>query len=142
MNIHQNTAFRIAVSRDQSLLFQSAFHELGSSGISAGAYAIARHKLIDDFRRRGRATTIPVEDAGLFVPDESAGVEAKLDIERGLAALPAATQSLIRDIKLREMSNAEAADARGMTETAVKVAVHRGLKKLAAVLRTQPEKRP
>jgi hypothetical protein len=36
MNIHQNTAFRIAVSRDQALLFQNAFHELGSAGVSAG----------------------------------------------------------------------------------------------------------
>ena len=109
---------------------------------TAWTYAIARHKLIDHFRRRGRAMTIPVEDSGLFVPDESAGVESRLDVERALAALPIATQSLIRDIKLRELSNAEAAAARGMSETAVKVAVHRGLKKLAAILRAEPEKRP
>ncbi len=109
---------------------------------TAWAYAIARHKLIDHFRRRGRAATIPVEDCGLFVPDDSMSVDSRLDIEHGLAALPTATQSLIRDIKLREMSNAEAAAARGMSETAVKVAVHRGLKKLAAVLRAEPEKRP
>ena len=109
---------------------------------SAWAYAIARHKLIDHFRRRGRAMTVPVEDSGLFVPDDSASVESRLDIERALAALPATTQSLIRDIKLRELTNAEAAAARGMSETAVKVAVHRGLKKLAAILRAEPEKRP
>jgi RNA polymerase sigma-70 factor (ECF subfamily) len=109
---------------------------------TAWAYAIARHKLIDHFRRRGRRATVPVEDSGLFVPDDSGSVEARLDVERGLAALPPATRALIHDIKLKELSNAEAAAARGMSETAVKVAVHRGLKKLAAFLRTEPEKRP
>jgi len=107
---------------------------------SAWAYAIARHKLIDHFRRRGRATTVPLEDGGmLFVADESAGAEARHDIENALAGLPAATQSLIRDIKLKELSHAEAAALRGMSETAAKVAVHRGMKKLAAFLRPQKE---
>lgn len=109
---------------------------------TAWAYAIARHKLIDHFRRRGRASTVPVEDSGLFVADESGSVEARLDIERGLATLPAGTRTLIHDIKLRELTNAEAAAARGMSETAVKVAVHRGLKKLAGYLRAEPDKRP
>lgn len=103
--------------------------------LTAWAYAIARHKLVDHFRRRGRAVTVPLEDsAPLFVEDESASVDARRDIEKALASLPPATQQLIRDIKLRELSNAEAAAARGMSETAVKVAVHRGLKKLASVL--------
>jgi RNA polymerase sigma-70 factor (ECF subfamily) len=109
---------------------------------TAWAYAIARHKLIDHYRRRGRAVKIPFEESGLFVPDDSGSVDARLDIERALQTLPPATRALIQDIKLREYSNAEAAAARGMTETAVKVAVHRGLKKVAAFLRTEPEKRP
>ena len=103
--------------------------------LTAWAYAIARHKLVDHYRRKGRAVTVPLEDsAELFVQDESASVDARRDIEKARASLTPATQQLIRDIKLRELSNAEAAAARGMSETAVKVAVHRGLKKLAAVL--------
>ena len=110
---------------------------------TAWAYAIARHKLLDHFRRRGRAVIVPIEDgAALFVPDESASVDARRDLERGLAALPLSTRELIRDIKLRECSNAEAAAARGMTETAVKVAVHRGLKKLALILRADTGQKP
>jgi RNA polymerase sigma-70 factor (ECF subfamily) len=112
---------------DRSLLF------------TAWAYGIARHKLIDHFRRRRAA--VPVEESGLFVPDESPSVDARLDIERALATLPPSTRALIQDIKLKEQSNAEAAAARGMSETAVKVAVHRGLKKLAAFLRAELEKR-
>jgi RNA polymerase sigma-70 factor (ECF subfamily) len=105
---------------------------------TAWAYAIARHKLLDHFRRRRRAANVPIDDAAaLFVDDESTGVHARHDLEKALAALPPATRELIRDIKLREFTNAEAAAARGMTETAVKVAIHRGLKKLAAVLRPE-----
>jgi len=114
-----------------------------SQPFTAWAYAIARHKLIDHFRRRGRAPMIALDDVGsLFVPDESASVESRLDIEKVLATLPPATQALIRDIKLKELSHAEAAAARGMSETAVKVAVHRGLKKLAAFLRPDGSGRP
>ena len=103
-------------------------------------FAAIAPDVFDRFRRRRVA--IPVEDSGLFVPDESPGVDARLDIERALATLPPATRALIQDIKLKEFSNAEAAAARGMSETAVKVAVHRGLKKVAAFLRATPEKRP
>ena len=114
-----------------------------SQPFTAWAYAIARHKLIDHFRRRGRATMISLDDGGsLFVADESASVESRLDIEKVLATLPPATRALIRDIKLKELSNAEAAAARGMSETAVKVAVHRGLKKLAAFLHPDASGRP
>jgi RNA polymerase sigma-70 factor, ECF subfamily len=111
--------------------------------LTAWAYAIARHKLVDHFRKRRRAAAVPLDDAGaLFVPDESGSVDSRIDLEKALAELPAATRALIRDVKLRELTNAEAAEARGMSETAVKVAVHRGLKKLTAILRTQTEKRP
>jgi RNA polymerase sigma-70 factor, ECF subfamily len=110
---------------------------------TAWAYAIAHHKLVDHFRRRGRARNFPIEDgSALFVEDESASVDARHDLEKALVTLPAATRELIRDIKLREFTNAEAAAARGMTETAVKVAVHRGLRKLAAVLRVEKGKEP
>ena len=104
-----------------------------NQSFAAWACAIARHKLIDHFRRRGRAATVPLEAGGaLFAADDGAGAEARHDVENALATLPPATQSLIRDIKLRELSNAQVAAARGMSETAVKVALHRGLKKLGA----------
>jgi RNA polymerase sigma-70 factor (ECF subfamily) len=107
------------------------------------AHAIARHKLVDHFRRRGRAATVPIDDGiALFAADESAGAEARIDLESALARLPPATQSLIRDTKLNELSHAEAARARGISETAAKVAVHRGLRKLANILRPQNDGRP
>jgi RNA polymerase sigma-70 factor (ECF subfamily) len=74
--------------------------------------------------------------------DETGSAEARHDVEKALASLPPATQSLIRDIKLRELSHAEAARARGMSETAAKVAVHRGMKRLTAFLRPQKDAPP
>jgi len=114
-----------------------------TQSFTAWAYAIARHKLVDHFRRRGRAATVPIADGGMFsAADETGSAEARHDVEKALASLPPATQSLIRDIKLRELSHAEAARARGMSETAAKVAVHRGMKKLAAFLRPQKDAPP
>jgi RNA polymerase sigma-70 factor (ECF subfamily) len=97
------------------------------------AYAIARYKLIDHYRRSGRRISVPLEDAGaLFVEDESGAVDARRDIERALAKLPERTRALVRSVKLDELSHAEAAAQSGMTEGAVKVAVHRGLRALTA----------
>ena len=47
-----------------------------------------------------------------------------------MASLPARTRELIRDVKVVGLSTREAAQKHGMSETAVKVAVHRGLKSL------------
>jgi RNA polymerase sigma-70 factor (ECF subfamily) len=47
-----------------------------------------------------------------------------------MADLPARTRELIRDVKLEGLSTREAAQKHGMSESAVKVAVHRGLKAL------------
>jgi RNA polymerase sigma-70 factor (ECF subfamily) len=106
-----------------------------SQAFSPWAYAIARHKLIDHYRKAGRRVYVPLEDAGeLFVDDASFAVEARRDIEHALERLPERTRALIRSAKLDERSNAEVAAESGMSESAVKVAIHRGLKILAAHL--------
>jgi RNA polymerase sigma-70 factor (ECF subfamily) len=104
-----------------------------SQAFTAWAFGIARYKLIDLYRRRGRRVFIPLEDAwALFATDESGAADARGDIERALAMLPERTRALVRSVKLDELSHAEAAAKSGMTEGAVKVAVHRGLKALTA----------
>jgi RNA polymerase sigma-70 factor (ECF subfamily) len=47
-----------------------------------------------------------------------------------MSRLSPRTQALIRDVKITGLSTREAAEKHGMTESAVKVAVHRGLKAL------------
>jgi RNA polymerase sigma-70 factor (ECF subfamily) len=100
--------------------------------LTAWVYAIARYKLIDHFRRRRIRRTIPLEDAGaLFADDEAEAALAKLDLERMMETLPQTTRDLIRRTKLDGHSNADVGAAAGLTETATKVRVHRGLKALA-----------
>ncbi len=100
---------------------------------TAWAYAIARYKLIDALRRGRAHLRAPVEAAeALFVAPGADAAMASRDLERVMADLPARTQVLIRDVKVAGLSTREAAEKHGMTESAVKVAVHRGLKALGA----------
>jgi RNA polymerase sigma-70 factor, ECF subfamily len=98
---------------------------------TAWAYAIARYKLIDALRRGRAHLRAPAEEAeALFVPAGADAAMAARDLERVMAGLPARTRELIRDVKVEGLSTREAAQKHGMSETAVKVAVHRGLKTL------------
>jgi RNA polymerase sigma-70 factor (ECF subfamily) len=100
---------------------------------TAWAYAIARYKLIDALRRGRAHLRAPAEEAdALFVAPGADAAMAGRDLERVLSGLPARTQALIRDVRITGLSMREAAEKHGMTETAVKVAVHRGLKALEA----------
>jgi RNA polymerase sigma-70 factor (ECF subfamily) len=101
-------------------------------------YAIARYKLIDHFRRAGRRPTVALEDLGDLAGRadyEEAG--AKGDVERLLAKLPVRTQRLMRGVKLEGLSTAEAAARSGMSESAVKVAVHRAIRSLSSIVRRE-----
>jgi RNA polymerase sigma-70 factor (ECF subfamily) len=99
--------------------------------LTAWVHGIARYKLIDEFRRERRRAAIPLEDAGeLFAEDESAALAARRDVEKLLQKLPKAKQALVRAVKLDGASIAEVAARTGMSETAVKVGVHRAVKSL------------
>ena len=99
--------------------------------LTAWVYGIARYKLIDEFRRERRRASVPLEDAGeLFAADESEALAARRDVEKLLSKLPEAKQRLVRAVKLEGASIAEVAARTGMSETAVKVGVHRAVKSL------------
>lgn len=101
--------------------------------LTAWVYAIARYKLIDYLRRRKVRQTLPLEDAGeILAGDESESAAAKHDIEKLLARLPAKSRAVLRAVKLDGLSVAETAAQTGMSESAVKVSVHRAMKNLAS----------
>jgi RNA polymerase sigma-70 factor (ECF subfamily) len=101
-------------------------------------HAIARYKLIDHFRRTGRRPTIPLEDAGALTSHaDHEDAIARRDVERLLAKLPPRAQSLLRSVKFEGLSTEEAARRSGMSESAVKVAIHRAMKSLSAMLRRE-----
>ncbi len=102
---------------------------------TAWLHAIARYKLIDHFRRAGIRRTLPLEDAQTVVAEEeteSAG--ARRDVEKLLGALSPARQELMRQVKIEGLTSAEAARRTGMSESAVKVGVHRAMKALSAMI--------
>lgn len=115
-----------------------------TSPVTAWAHAIARYKLVDHLRRSGRhVANLPLDDEAyqLAAPADGVASEAKLDLERAMAALPERTRALIDRVKLQGASVAEAAGAAGMTETAAKVAIHRGLQAMAKFLSRRGERR-
>lgn len=109
--------------------------------LTAWVHAIAKYKLIDAFRRRGRrdVLTAPLDDAHavLAATDTEPG-EARRDLATLLDTLPARQRLAIVCMKLEGLSVVETAQRVGMSAAAVKVAVHRGLKALAAKIREAP----
>jgi len=112
--------------------------------LTAWVHAIARYKMIDFLRRRaGReAMHEPLDDvAGLFAAPEEEAREARRDLGTLLALLPDRQRLPIVHVKIEGLSVAETARRTGMSESAVKVGVHRGLKALAARIRASSGKR-
>lgn len=97
-------------------------------------YAIARYKLIDYLRRsRASLVDVPLDDAGeLAAREDHAGVESGHDLQILMRELPDKMRHAIQCVKLDGLSVAETAMRCGMSESAVKVNVHRGLIILAA----------
>lgn len=87
---------------------------------------IARHKLIDYLRRLPRNTAVPL-DEDFPATDEAAAMNAHLDVERMLGDIPQRTAGLIRKVKIEGQSVKDVAQADNLSQSAVKVAIHRGL---------------
>jgi RNA polymerase sigma-70 factor (ECF subfamily) len=106
--------------------------------LTAWAHAIAKYKLVDFLRAhaRGPAHDDPLDDDfPLLAPPDHDAADAKRDLATLLALLPDRQRLPILYVKVEGRSVAETARATGLSESAVKVGVHRGLKALAAMIR-------
>jgi RNA polymerase sigma-70 factor (ECF subfamily) len=106
--------------------------------LTAWVHAIARYKLVDLFRRRSRREllTEPLDDEHDVLSSADAdAAEARRDLAQLLDALPERQRMPIVYVKVQGLSVVEAARLTGMSASAVKIAVHRGLKALAAKIR-------
>jgi RNA polymerase sigma-70 factor (ECF subfamily) len=103
-------------------------------------HAIARYKLVDLLRARAGREALhePLDDEGaaLLSDAEPAAAEARRDLGVLMQQLPDKQRLPIEYVKIEGLSVAEAARRTGLSESAVKVGVHRGLKALAALIRT------
>ena len=98
---------------------------------TAWLHAVAHHKFVDHVRRHAIRPTVQLEDdAPVFAEDDSANAADRLDIAAVLNEVNPRTADLIRQTRLEGASVAEAAARHGMSETAAKVSIHRGLKAL------------
>ncbi len=97
-------------------------------------YAIARYKLIDHLRRtRASLADLPIEDAeDIVAQDDHVATESANDLTKLLSQLPDKMRRAIQSMKLDGLSVAETASRCDMSESDVKVSVHRGLKALIA----------
>ncbi len=99
-------------------------------------YAIARYKLIDHLRKsQSTLANVPIEDASeIIAADGEPATESNLDLNKLLARLPDKVRLAIQYVKIEGLSVVEAAARCGISESAIKTNVHRGLKKLSAVI--------
>jgi RNA polymerase sigma-70 factor (ECF subfamily) len=102
--------------------------------------AIARHRLVDRLRRRGRLRsretaltaaheTFAAAEANLY---EAAGDARAL--HAAIQRLPASQRRAVELLRLKEMTLKEASAASGQSPTALKVALHRAVKGLKNLL--------
>jgi RNA polymerase sigma-70 factor, ECF subfamily len=99
-------------------------------------HAIARYKLIDHLRRtRASRADVPIDDAADIVAhDDHGGAESAHDLGKLMSRLPGKMRRVIQCVKLDGLTVAEAANRCGISESDVKISVHRGLRALAAAI--------
>lgn len=94
-------------------------------------YAIARFKIVDAYRRRGRRVEVDIDDVvETLVQPEPERVSDR-DVGRALDGLAPGQRGVVAAITVEGQSIGETAQRLGMTETAVRVALHRGLAAIA-----------
>ena len=107
--------------------------------LTAWIHAIAKYKLIDLLRRRARYDLLnePLDDeSAIASASDREAADARSDLGKLLEQLPDRQRLPIVHMKLEGLSVAQTARLTGMSESAVKVGVHRGLKALAAIIRS------
>jgi RNA polymerase sigma-70 factor, ECF subfamily len=102
--------------------------------LTAWVHAIARYKLTDFFRARARREALQTpldEELEIFATSDAEAADASRDLGKLLEQLPDRQRLPIVHVKLQGLSVTETAKLTGLSESAVKVGVHRGLKALA-----------
>jgi len=99
------------------------------------AFALARYKMIDHWRRRRVRATVPIDDYVEVLAAYEPEPGSAMDLDKALDTLPERQRRLVRDVKIEGLSLAEAGARAGVSEGAAKVALHRALKSLSERMR-------
>ena len=103
-----------------------------SKPIGPWIMAIRRNKMIDEIRRRGRRTEVPIEGMLDFL--EAGGQDDAIhayDAGRVLNGLKGKNRDIVQAIAIDGHTAKDVAKRLGMTEIAVRVSLHRSLKTLS-----------
>lgn len=101
--------------------------------IGPWVHAITRYKIIDALRRRGRHVTVEMDTVVETLEAEAQEEQPNgRDIARALGSLSDGQRRVVEAISVEGRSIRETAEALGMKETAVRVALHRGLAAIAS----------
>ncbi len=95
--------------------------------------AIARYRWVDHLRKVYRADETILED-GFSAENPEPAIAARISLDRMFSYLPPAQARAIELVKIQGLTIAEASHACGQSQSLVKVNIHRGLKKLAAMI--------
>ncbi len=111
------------------------------AAFSPWLFAIARNKLVDSLRKRGRRVFVPVEDFEHVIEDTAQAARdddfdrETSDVLPHLAQLPKGQRDAVQAIVIDGHAPSEAAKRLGLSEGALRVALHRGIKALAQMTR-------
>lgn len=99
--------------------------------------AVTRYKAIDMLRRIGARAEVELDDAAEAVAAPEDRGDHQLDAQRMLAALDGKQRQIVEQVSLAGRSAAEVGGTLGMSEGAVRVALHRALKRLAQTFKVE-----
>jgi RNA polymerase sigma-70 factor, ECF subfamily len=100
-------------------------------------HAIARNKIIDNLRRRGRRSYLPIDDFSDWLADDRQPAEMNnVDAENVIGKLKGRDREIVLALSIEGVSARQVAQRLGMSEGAVRVALHRALRSLAKAFRT------
>lgn len=131
---------RVALSQRDDLVQETlmSLHRKLATWDSGRAFlpwlaAIARYRWVDHLRRiyRSDDAELPEELQGF---DEEPAIAARISLERLFSELPQPQVTAIELVKIEGLTVSEASKACGQSESLIKVNIHRGLKRLAALI--------
>lgn len=94
-------------------------------------HAIARYKLVDAFRRQGRHVEVELNEIVETFAEPEPETVSDREIGRALDMLAPGQRSVVTAVSVNGRSVSDTARNLGMSETAVRVALHRGLAAIA-----------
>jgi len=95
--------------------------------------SVAHNKWVDQIRDLNRHSALSLDET-LSVEDHGRAVVSSAALDHLLRRLKPAQQNAIRLVKLEGLSISRASDATGQSASLVKINIHRGMKKLAALV--------